>query len=170
MDRRKSPRIRVRLPCAVDRSGRVAKGTLLDVSSGGLCVQTDLEAEQGEPISVRFQAPGAGEIEVQAFAWHLRCGTRRGTGERCRVLGLMLSRAPDAYYRLLPGTDAPASPPSSAPGEGAADPRVFRVRVKARSGPRTRVLSLGADSESEARAAAAAELSDAWEILEVWPA
>lgn len=47
--------------------------------------------------------------------------------------------------------------------------RLFRVRVKAKSGPRTRALTLGAVSLDEAYALACSELDDAWQVLEVSP-
>lgn len=47
--------------------------------------------------------------------------------------------------------------------------RLFRVRLKARTGPRTRTLTLGAVSAAEAESLAAAELDDTWRILAVEP-
>ena len=41
------------------------------------------------------------------------------------------------------------------------------VRVKARSGPRTRMLTLTAESEEEAGRLAARDLESAWTIMEV---
>ena len=69
----------------------------------------------------------------------------------------MVSKAPAAYMRLLPHTasDEPqelgrAPEPRPLPDLGTDSPglRPFRIRVKARSGTRTRVLSLSAESES----------------------
>jgi hypothetical protein len=45
--------------------------------------------------------------------------------------------------------------------------RLFRIRVKAQTGPRTRTLTLGAVSVAEARALASADLGESWVILEV---
>lgn len=48
--------------------------------------------------------------------------------------------------------------------------RVFRVRVKAKTGPRTRCLTFGALSATEAETLARSELDESWIILEVAPA
>lgn len=46
----------------------------------------------------------------------------------------------------------------------------FRIRVKQCSGPRIRVLSLGAESQEEARTLAVTQLGRDWEVLELLPA
>ncbi len=45
--------------------------------------------------------------------------------------------------------------------------QMFRVRVKAKGGPRTRTLTLGAVSAEEAEVLAIRELGDEWTLLEV---
>lgn len=47
---------------------------------------------------------------------------------------------------------------------------IFRVRVRARVGPRTRTLTLGAVSVEEAKALAETDLGEEWSVLEVNPA
>lgn len=71
---------------------------------------------------------------------------------------------------LSPAELASLSTPDADTAADAAAPgtlRIYRVRVKARRGPRTRTLTVGALSATEAEALAASELDDAWEILEV---
>jgi hypothetical protein len=48
--------------------------------------------------------------------------------------------------------------------------RMFRVRVKAKVGPRTRALTFGAVSAEEAEALARSELDESWNVIEVVPA
>lgn len=64
------------------------------------------------------------------------------------------------------------APPSSEPWAPGPDDtlKLFRIRVKAHAGPRTRTLTLGAVSASEAEVLAGRELGDDWQILEVTPA
>lgn len=50
------------------------------------------------------------------------------------------------------------------------DLQAFRVRVKAKMGPRTRTLTLSAASEEEAADMARQDLDDSWQIIEVTPA
>jgi hypothetical protein len=210
MERRNSPRARCRLRCELTRLHQRADGTVLDISEGGLSVHTQLAVEQGEPVLVQIEVPKQGHLELETIVWHIRRGHRRDTGEPFNLLGLMVSKAPAAYFSLLPdtapheprelertpepepqplpdsgtdppepepqplpdsGTDPPEPEPQPLPDSGTDPPELdlhpFRIRIKARSGPRTRVLSLSAESESEARALAMSELDDEWQVLEV---
>ena len=47
------------------------------------------------------------------------------------------------------------------------EPKVYRIRCKATSGPRSRVLSLAAESEEQARSLATRDLGTAWTVLEI---
>jgi len=178
MERRNSPRAKCRLRCELTHLHQRVSGTVLDISEGGLSIHTQLEVEQGELLLIRIEVPSQGYLELETIVWHIRRGRRRDSGEPCNLLGLMVSKAPAAYFTLLPHT-APDEPhalertlepkPRPLPDLGTDSPGLhsFRIRVKARSGPHTRLLSLSAESESEARALAMSELSDKWHILEV---
>lgn len=173
MERRKSPRVKCRFPCEILGSRRSASGTVLDLSEGGLSVLAALEADQGTSLLIRFQAPGGEPIEVEALVWHSRRVRDRTTGKDTSVLGLMVSRASEGYSRLAAPARAGAPEPLS-PSEGIESRELgeeelvgFRIRVKERSSPRTRILTLSAKSEEEARELAATHLEDGWELLEV---
>jgi len=163
MERRRSPRVQCQLPCEIQRGRDRAEGTVLDMSEGGLCVRTPLSAQQGEPVRVRIEGL-ASPLEVEALVWHARLVRRRDTREPCRVLGLMLSKAPEPWFELIPRAPLQGEPPA------AGELRAFRIRVKHCQGPRTRILSLSAESEDEARSLAADELKGEWDVLEVVPA
>jgi hypothetical protein len=173
MERRKSPRVRCRFPCEILVSGRSASGTVLDLSEGGLSVLAALEADQGTSLLIRLQAPGGEPIEVEALVWHSRRVRDRTTGKDASVLGLMVSRAGQGYSRLAAPARAGAPEPvrpshESEPRELGEEELVgFRIRVKERSSPRTRILTLSAKSDEEARELAATHLEDGWEVLEV---
>lgn len=181
MERRKSRRVRCQLACEIHAARDQGVGTVLDMSEGGLAVRTPLEADQGDALRVRIEAPG-GPLELEAIVWHSRLVRSRGSEDRSWALGLMIAKAPDAYFHIVP-RDAPRDamePESDAPdladaaaaiaADECSDGLVFRIRVKQLAGPRTRILSLNAESEDEARALASAELKDEWEILETWAA
>jgi hypothetical protein len=146
------------------------------MSEGGLSVLAALEAEQGEDLTVRFQAPDVGAVAVEAMLWHSRRVRDRATGENTRVLGLMVSRASEAYTRLVapsgasPQESADASAVNDADEFGDGELDSYRIRVKERASPRTRVLTLSATSDEEARTLATTHLGDEWEVLEVSPA
>jgi hypothetical protein len=180
-ERRKSPRAKCRFRCELARPGERADGMVVDVSEGGLSVHTPLELQQGETLIARVAVPNRGKLELEALVWHVRRARRRDTGEPCCVVGLMLSKVPDDYLGLLPrSTPEQRHKPETAPGAKShplfdlepesVDLHSFRIRVKARSGPRTRILSLSAESENEARALAMVELEGSWDVLEVQPA
>lgn len=178
MERRNSPRARCRFSCDLTRLHDRASGTVLDVSEGGLSVYTQLEVDQGDPLLVLMNVPKVGKIELETIIWHIRPARQRNSGEPCYLLGLMLYKAPDAYFELVPDSMPDEQHESDRVLEPQAGPlldsetdtqglTLFRIRIKARSGPRTRVLSLGAESENEARAHAMSELNNEWEVREV---
>jgi hypothetical protein len=196
VERRNSPRAKCRFGCELARSRQRGSGTVVDISESGLSVNTPFEVEQGEPLLVRIDVPRQGDLELETIVWTVRRGRRRDNGQPFSLLGLMVSKAPDAYFKLLPDAAPETAPvpertpePETAPESQKtsepermpepepqpvpdleADPpglRPFRIRVQARSGPRTRVLSVNAESESEARALAMSELGDEWHVLEV---
>jgi hypothetical protein len=146
---------------------------VLDLSEGGLSVRAALEADQGESLMVRFQAPGGETIEVGTLLWHARRVRDWETGEDTRILGLMVSNACEAYSRVVPCPQAPPPEPAapsapSAPDEvGNGELVGFRIRVQQCAGPRTRILTLSAESDEEARALAATHLGEDWEVLEI---
>ena len=175
MERRKSERAQCRLGCQLVRPHEQGPGIVLDISEGELSVQTQLEVEQGTALAVRIQLPNEGWLELETLVWHVRKGRHRETNELRIVLGLMLTKAPDAYFELLPpATQTQPSPPADevesrqpALAGDSSSLCAFRVRVRARSGPRTRELSLSAESDDEARSLAVAELGRDWDVLEI---
>jgi hypothetical protein len=200
-ERRQSERIKCRFRCELAVAGaRPFDGTVVDVSSGGLAVRTDSDiVQQGDSARVQMEVPGRGPLEIEAIVWHVRRARRRDTGDIVHLLGMMIARAPDDYFKLARSTrpaatarrtDATKSAPATK-AEAAACPRAaprppaapapqakkpatptvselmpFRIRLKHRASPRTRVISVDAASSDEARSIAAAELGAEWEILE----
>lgn len=173
MERRRHARIRCRFPCEILGPAGRASGKVVDLSEGGLSVCAALKADQGESLTVRFQAPGGEAIEVETLLWHARRVRDRETGEDSRVLGLMVSDACEAYARLVPRSEAPPPEPATPSAESAPDAVgkgelvPFRIRVQQCACPRTRILTLSAESDEEARASAATHLGDDWEVLEI---
>ena len=177
MEQRKSPRIPCQFPCEIVGAHAKASGVVIDLSEGGLSVQTEVAFETGDSLQLRLQPPKRGEIGVEGVVWHARRIRQRRSGDVRSVLGLMLSDAPDEYSKLVskaaPREDrADSDSRAGAPRRTHEPPpelRAFHIRVKHRSGPRTRVLSLSAQSETEARTLALRDLTDEWELLEIRP-
>jgi len=74
----------------------------------------------------------------------------------------------DTHPGLAPKPEAPGS--AATAGDSAAldavEPQVFRLRCKAKGGPRTRILSLAAESREEALKLASQALGAEWDVLE----
>lgn len=177
MEAKAEPRFRKRLPCRVRANGSSQAGMVLNLSRGGLFVQTSAGPPPGAGVWIDLDVAnhlesvviGARVVWRRAVAPHLRTISHGGIGVR-------IDSAPEAYYRFLSvvsgGTPAPR--PS---GGGAAGPEEaprsdppktgFRVRVKHEGGPRSRTMTLHCEDGAEARRRALARLGAGWVVLEV---
>jgi hypothetical protein len=175
MDRRSSQRIASRFPCEIVRDAATLPCVLMNLSEGGLAVRTESEFEQGESLRVRLKPPGRPAVQVVALVWHTRRVRLRGSGKRQSVLGLMLPEIPDDYVQIAARPRRPVVSAQrdsrAAESRAAPDPapslRDFCIRLKQRSGLRTRIVRLSATSEAEARSLAREEICEEWELLEI---
>lgn len=168
-------RFKKRIPCSIQTSGRRHAGMVLNVSRGGLFVQTSAPVEPGASLAVDLNTGADASIPIDAqVVWrrvvspHLRTLSRGGMGVRIR-------RAPESYYGLLSGVaggperarverEEPAD--RSAPAEPGMR---FRIRVKEGRGSRSRTLIVHGASEDEARSYALRKAGKDWVVLEVAP-
>jgi len=173
-ERRRSERIKCRFDCELLGGAKPVAGTVVDLSAGGLAVRCGGSLQQGDSVTVRMAVPGHGKLDVEALVWHVRNARRRDSGEPVQLLGLMLSKAPDAFRDLVPKGPSDVSvvmedeeseqrPASFAKGVALVP---HRVRLKHLSTPRTRVVTVDAASTHEACAIAARELGKEWAVLE----
>jgi Tfp pilus assembly protein PilZ len=154
---------------------------VLNVSRGGLFVQTGAGPQPGSRVSIdldlasRSDAVSLGGRVVwrRVVASHLRTLSQGGIGVR-------IEAAAEAYYRFLSelaGGVPPSSRPSTPAGRASSAPRSpaeapgreYRVRVKQDGGPRSRTLWVRSESEEEARGRALANVGAGWVILELEP-
>ena len=162
-ERRGATRYRCQMPCVLRIGKKRHEAKVLDLSSSGLSIRTELELSQGEEVELLIEPA----VQFLAIAWRTM-RTRSGF-----VTGMMLSNECSAYDALVerqaarqsaPGAIArapkPPVPPLRAP-----DPW-WRVRVKDGGGNRTRLVALSAPSREEAIARTLAEIGGGWEILE----
>jgi hypothetical protein len=106
-----------------------------DLSYGGLSVESEHGADQGDSVRVRLEPPGKPPIEIEALVWNVRDGRSRRTGGELHRLGLVLSEAPKEFEKLVSGHTRrapktsprrpahprrPARKPAEAPAEQAA--------------------------------------------------
>ena len=133
------PRLAKRMPCAVRVGERRYTGMVINLSQGGLFVQTNADTSRGERVELEISAPERSEaIPVQGtVVWkravppQLRSAARGGMGVR-------IQSAAETYYQLLAAwmRVAPiAASAARAAGEAAAAdaPPTWRVRVRATS-------------------------------------
>lgn len=181
-ERRRSPRTQCRLRCRVRTERHRFEARLLDASEGGLCVLAPTAIRRGERVAIEIDVPNRRAILVEATAWHARTQHSKATRRTFFSIGFVLDRADDGFASLLGGASpsasalrlreptAPDDADATAELEADADAiglRAFRVRTRAPSGPRTRLLSIAAQSEKEARLLALADLEAGWSVVEI---
>ena len=171
-ERRQSSRVKCRIRCTVAIGEVHLAGCLLDVSDGGLCLLSPSPVEQHDSLRIHIDVPGMGRVTVRALAWHVRRVQGARSGKRAWAVGAALVKADPGYYSLLreEGTLSRASEgneDAAIGGVHAGELIVFKVRVKKRTGPRTRLLSLTARDEAEARRLTLNDLDDSWAIVDV---
>jgi hypothetical protein len=188
-EKRRSPRIRCRIPCEVRWSGGTSEATVRDVSAGGLSLQSSIAPAEGESLRVQIQLKHGRKVEVDGLVWH-RHRVRTRDGATGTLLGLVVSNPPEAFLELSRQPHSlPAAPPAAAeapapqaraipdapegdPNEDTLPPvpdpgRRFQVRMKQDASPRSRVLSIEADSADEATALALERTGSGWAAIEV---
>lgn len=171
------PRFKKRVPCKIVVGDTAHMGMVLNVSRGGLFVQTSVQARPGDELRIHLnlESPpeavplGGRVVWRRGVAAHLRSVSRGGIGMRLR-------QVPESYYRFLSqlaeagDRDARAStrPPIAAPEAAPVDDRPsYRVRVQQQGGPRSRTLTVVGDGEEDARRRALARVGAGWLVLEV---
>jgi Tfp pilus assembly protein PilZ len=175
------PRIAKRVPCAVHVGKRRYSGVVLNVSQGGLFVQTSADAGQGANIDLELSIPEHRDVVpvCASVVW------KRVVPHQLRSLaqggfGVRITQAGETYYQLLaawmrvevPASSAPAAS-GSASREAGPQPRpdtqtsTYRLRVRQTSGPRSKTLSIEATSAEEAGAEALRRTGSGWQIIEI---
>ncbi len=162
------PRIRKRVPCTLRSGGREHTGMVLNLSRGGLFVQTSANARPGDDVSLELNvAPGGAGIPVGA-----RVVWRRVVAPQLRSVshggfGVRIENAPEDYFRFLTGMTPAARPEQTTrpPVRREAPSHEYRVRLKQVAGPRTRWVRVRSTSEADARRRALSEVGEGWAVL-----
>ncbi len=170
------PRFKRRVPCRLTMDGSTYGGMVLNVSRGGLFVQTTVAARAGENVQVDIKLGadprpipiGAQVVWKRVVAPHLRSVSQGG-------MGLRIRSAPESYYSFLlgligEGTPIPREPLAPPPevAEASNVPVVtYRVHLKHEGGPRSRTITLSCASPDEARREALEKVGSGWIVLSV---
>ncbi|UCE87354.1 MAG: PilZ domain-containing protein [Deltaproteobacteria bacterium] len=173
-ERRGMDRTRKRVPCEVQIDGSWQRTFVLDLSPGGLFVQTGKAVDPGTDVGIRLHIGSeAAPMELRATVARNRRVPANLAGVEAPGIGVRIRSAPNAYYDLLArlateGSSALAAPRAESASKAPAKPMFeFRVRAKQTSGSRSRTIVVGADSPEAAEARALRELGSKWKVLSV---
>jgi hypothetical protein len=187
-------RKRRQMPCTLTLDGRNHGGLILNLSPGGLFIQSSAKIKPGDPLEIQTTLPGVeGRVRMQVevvrkvvVPTHLLKVARGGVGVR-------IINAPEGYYQFMEALGINAEPareesassedPSaesnatSPVAEVEPEPQVgdepppplprFKVRIKQSQGPRSRAVEVAAESEDDAQRQALADAGDGWIALGV---
>ena len=176
------PRYRKRVPCRLVIGDGSHPGMVLNVSRGGLFVQTSARARPGDRVRIALNT----NSQRNAIGLEARVVWKRVSPPQLQSftqggVGLKIQLASEAYYDFLAGVATPAGDEPRA-SRGYEDPETvagtqptpassrFRVRVSQRGGPRSRTLVVEGGTEDEAGRRALASTGAGWTILEIEPA
>ncbi len=167
--RRRDERRKRRLTCRLRHQGDALRGIVLDLSRGGLFVQTSTPLPPRSEVVVEVDERSDGP----AFEVRARVVRRRRVPQRLAALmpaglGLRVLEAPEAYHDLVERRErAAANEPDASAAADTSPARKYRIRVTQRGSPRSRTLDLEAESEEQARARVARELGTGWDVVEI---
>jgi len=168
---RPETRINKRLPCRVKLAGSSFGGMVLNVSRGGLFVQTTARVDPGAEMWLELNAGAEREaIELGTQVVWKRVVPVSLRGVAAGGVGLKIQNAPESYYAFLMQLMASVSAASRGPIDpGAREMPRFRVRLKQAEGSRSRTVTLACSSEDEARRSALEQVGPGWVVLESNP-
>lgn len=173
------PRVRKRLPCTLGHADRHQSGLILNLSNGGLFIQTNLPVEPGSLIDIGFRNPsGQDEIDIHgAVIWRRRVSSRM-MGRTESGMGVRLLGQPSAYSEMMSSflekaepeliRDAPVAAPEVAnTPERVIDAKEYIVRLALEGSPRTKRLVIVSNNPGSARSEALIRAGEGWSVLEL---
>jgi hypothetical protein len=171
------PRYRKRVPCQLVVEGGSHPGMVLNVSRGGLFVQTSARARPGDRVWIALntsQQRSAIGLEARVV-WKRVSPPQLQTVTQAGV-GLEIQLASEAWYDFLTGVATPEAarardvPEDREPVAPKAGPLLrFRVRVSQSGGPRSRTFVVEGSTEEDARRRALLATGRGWTVLEIEP-
>jgi hypothetical protein len=99
MERRREPRLKKRIACALTIKGVRQHGIVLDVSSRGLFVQTSAKPAPGDAVRVELTLPGRAKPTImEATVARVRMVPPALLSVAQGGIGLLLQHPPEEYY------------------------------------------------------------------------
>ena len=189
-------RKRRQMPCTLMLDGRNHGGLILDVSPGGLYIQSSAKIKPGDQFEIQMTIPGVeGRHQLQVEVVRKVVVPAMLLKVAHGGVGVRIINAPEAYYQFMddlgvtagagtskieqlenrraksaaapPVAEAEREPEPEAEAEPPAPQPQFRVRIKQSQGPRSRTVSVEADSEDDARRQALHAAGAGWIVLGV---
>ncbi len=114
MERRDSTRIRRRIACEFDYDGHTHTAIVVDLSVGGLFLQTDTAITPGTELTLRLRGDAFGEMELRGYVVRRRFTPTVIATMIRRGVGVRLVSAPPAYYEAIGTTVGSEEPVWSA--------------------------------------------------------
>ncbi len=153
MDRRRHTRFKRRVPCELTIGEQRHSAIAMDVSLGGMYLQTTARLREVEVLQVLFPAgDGHPEILVKARTVRKKQVPAQLAAQTKPGMGLEVLECPDDYALLVHGEEFP--------------PR-FQVRVREVGGNRSRVRTVYSEDEKSAGKFVLEQLGEGWELIEV---
>lgn len=166
-ERQSDQRYRKRLPCNLGFGGHQYPGLVLNLSRGGLFVQTSLGARPGSDVDVVLTPLNAdAPIELQARVVWKRVVPQRLRNLQQGGVGLVIAGAPSQYEGLISDMESSYGGRSSTTVSLPAI-QTYRARLSLQGTPRTRWLDLHAESNEDALSQLYDEFSQGWVLLEL---
>lgn len=100
-DKRRFPRQGLRIPCGFSCGQEEGRGFVVDVSAGGLFLQTMTRLEPGREVRLRLDPPDAPAIEILGTVARTRVGHREAVSVVRPGVGVQIDAAPEAWYQLV---------------------------------------------------------------------
>jgi len=91
-----------RLPCRLTFEGRQHSGLVIDVSPGGLFIQTSAKAKPGERLDLELGLPGEpNKLPLQVVVARLRVVPPRLLSVAQGGIGVRILKAPEAFHAFM---------------------------------------------------------------------
>jgi hypothetical protein len=169
VEKRRQERAHQRLTCQLVLGSQRHPAIVRDISALGVFVQTRARPEPKSLVELIFPADGSRpEIRVEAGVARERVVPPRLQASVPEGVGLEILDPPPEFRELLEGTLNSAMDGEEGAGKRLEPTlRVFRVRVKERNKPNSRVLTVRSHSADGARAQALSRAGRGWQVADI---
>ncbi len=169
MEKRRQKRAHQRLTCQLVVGSQRHPAILRDISALGVFVQTRARPEPNSLVELIFPADGSRpEIRVEAGVARERVVPPRLQASVPEGVGLEILDPPPEFQELLEhALDSETDDEADGGKRLAPTLRVFRIRVKERGKPNSRVLTVRSHSADGARAQALSRTGRGWQVADI---